>query len=160
MAPLDGDSLREIFLRLGLAAAFGAVLGVNRDLHRKPAGLRVLALVALSSAVVTTTCLALLAETEQQIPDAVFRGVQGILSGIGFLGAGVILRGTKEGAVHGLATAASIWIAAVLGITCGLGIWKIAFAALTVALVILVLGLRIENCVLRCVKQPGRETEE
>jgi putative Mg2+ transporter-C (MgtC) family protein len=77
-------------------------------------------------------------------PNAIGRIVQGILTGVGFLGAGVILH-DREGHVTGLTTAATIWICAALGIVCGLGYWPILAIALVLALFVLTVGKMIEN---------------
>ncbi|HWP02816.1 MAG TPA: MgtC/SapB family protein, partial [Gemmatimonadaceae bacterium] len=113
-------SLRELLIRLGLAVAIGAVLGINRDLRGKPAGLKTHALVALGSSMLTVVSLAV-ADGATADGNAVSRVIQGIITGIGFLGAGVILRGERGYSVHGLTTAASVWLSACLGIACGAG---------------------------------------
>jgi putative Mg2+ transporter-C (MgtC) family protein len=112
----------ETALRLGAALMVGAILGLNRELHGKPAGLRTHALVSLGAAVATIVVLRSPDGLLVADQNAIGRVVQGILTGIGFLGAGVILR-DPLGHVTGLTTAATIWICAVLGIVCGLGYW-------------------------------------
>src|ERR1700730_17361520 len=94
----------DIALRLGAATLVGAVLGLNRDLHGKPTGVRTLGLVCLGSA------LAVLSIHEGSITDA-SRIIQGIMTGVGFLGASVIVRNSKDHHVHGLTTAASWFLA-------------------------------------------------
>jgi putative Mg2+ transporter-C (MgtC) family protein len=79
--------------------------------------------------------------------------LQGIFSGVGFLGAGVILRNASRGEVTGLTTAASIWVSAGLGVACGLGLWAVAVAATVITLLILVVGQWIENALLRLFKK-------
>jgi len=132
-------SLWDTLARLLLALACGAVIGLNRDLHRKSAGFRTFGLVSVGSAVVA------LAIT-QVSPDvnAVSRVIQGVLTGIGFLGAGVILHQPTSSRVTGLTTAAAVWLTAGLGIACGLGEFPLALAGLAVALVILIIGRPIE----------------
>lgn len=132
--------LPEMLLRLGFATAIGAAIGIDRDLHHKPAGIRVLSMVSMASAVAVMASLSFVDN-----PDAGTRTMQGILSGIGFLGAGVILHGQGRNEVHGLATAASIWVAAVLGIVCGLGNWVLAVTASTAMMLILVAGRKVEQ---------------
>ena len=73
------------------------------------------------------------------------RAMQGIITGIGFLGAGVILRDTSGARVHGLTTAATIWLTATLGILCGAGIWSVALPGVGLTLVILILGRPLER---------------
>jgi len=108
----------DIALRLGAAAMAGAMLGLNRDLHGKPTGVRTLGLVGLGSA------LAVLAVGETSSVDA-SRVVQGIVTGIGFLGAGVIVRRNEDQHVHGLTTAACAWVTACIGAACGVAEWRI-----------------------------------
>jgi putative Mg2+ transporter-C (MgtC) family protein len=79
--------------------------------------------------------------------DATSRVIQGLLAGIGFLGGGAILHGTGENKVHGLTTAASLWIVNCLGIACGLGAWVAAFAATGLTLATLTVGNEIERFV-------------
>jgi len=116
MNPADFDQFHEILLRLGLAMLLGAAIGINRDLHHKPAGLRVLAMVGVASALVTMLMLTAAAHQEKVSYDGLSRVIQGVLQGIGFLGAGVIMHSERQNDVHGMTTAASVWLTAVLGI--------------------------------------------
>jgi putative Mg2+ transporter-C (MgtC) family protein len=96
------------------------------------------ALVSLGSAVVTM----LIFETTQHAPDALSRVMQGLLTGVGFLGAGVIIHHDTEHSVEGLTTAASVWITAILGIACGAGQGGIVLTGLLLALAVLLCGAR------------------
>src|ERR1017187_8069190 len=125
----------EALMRLLLALACGAVIGLNRDLHRKSAGFRTFGLVSVGSAIV-----ALIITQTSSDPNAVSRVIQGVLTGIGFLGAGVILHQPTSSRVTGLTTAAAVWLTAGLGLACGLGQFPLALAGLVVALVILIIG--------------------
>jgi len=131
----------EFAARLGSAVLVGAILGVNRDLHRKPAGLRTLALVCLGSAVVVV----IVESMPETGADAVSRVIQGVVTGVGFIGAGVILHHDTEHRVEGLTTAASIWLAAALGVACGGGHWITVLLALALTLAVLVFGGPIER---------------
>lgn len=148
----------DMLLRLGIATMSGVLIGINRDLHNKPAGLRVLALVAVGSCAVTMGTLLALDEAGKGVREGMFRTVQGILSGMGFLGAGVILRGVRPGEeeVTGLATAASIWVSCILGILSGLGEWLLGGLTFGVTMVILTAGHTLE----RIFKRYGRERKE
>jgi putative Mg2+ transporter-C (MgtC) family protein len=141
----------DIVARLGAAIICGGALGLNRDLQGKAAGLRTHALVSLGAAVATLVALESPARSLPIDPNATGRIVQGILTGIGFLGAGVILRDPK-GHVSGLTTAATIWICAVLGIVCGLGYWSILAIALGLTGLALVFGRAIERLAERLFK--------
>jgi putative Mg2+ transporter-C (MgtC) family protein len=137
----------DIALRLGTAAAAGMAIGLNRDLQGKPIGMRTLGLVALGAAV--TAVAAIQFSTMAEHPDALSRVVQGIIqgimAGISFIGAGVILRDAHAQSVTGLTTAATVWVTAALGIACGLAAWKVAAIAVGVALFLLVVVGWIER---------------
>src|SRR5215510_3493509 len=110
-------SFPDIFWRLLLATIFGAVIGLNREREGKPAGLRTHALVALGAATFTLVGL-LLQSSDAAAPGRV---LQGIVAGVGFIGAGVILHRQDARGVEGLTTAAAIWIAATIGVAAGAG---------------------------------------
>ena len=120
------------------------MLGLNRELHGKAAGLRTHALVCVGAAVATLISCGSQAGFATPDLNAVSRVVQGILTGVGFIGAGVILR-DPMGHVTGLTTAATIWICAVLGIVCGLGYWILLGIAAFLTAVLLAFGRPIER---------------
>jgi putative Mg2+ transporter-C (MgtC) family protein len=123
----------EIALRLGVATLIGVAIGLDRELLHKAAGVRTIGLVALGAAMAT-----LIISGNPFDNAAASRVMQGALTGIGFLGAGVIVR--NKGAVEGLTTAASIWTAAVLGAGAGLGAWPQVLIGSSLALVLLVVA--------------------
>lgn len=130
-------STGEIILRLFVATLVGCLLGLNREMLGKPAGLRTHALVSLGSALMAVTVLGV----QGDAPGEGFsRVMQGVITGIGFLGAGVILR-EASGKITGLTTAAMIWIAAVLGLACGAGRWVEVGAATVLIFLVLLLEL-------------------
>jgi putative Mg2+ transporter-C (MgtC) family protein len=133
-------SIGEILTRLLIALACGGVVGLNRDLHRKSAGFRTFGLVSVGSAVVA---LIIIIQASAE-PNAVSRVMQGVLTGIGFLCAGVIIRQPTSNRVAGLTTAAAVWLTAGLGLACGLGQFALALAGLAVALLTLIVGRPIE----------------
>ena len=138
----------EILSRLTVAVVIGCILGLNRELHGKPAGVRTHGLVALGAALLTVTGMELSLFTKGTMDYAVVsRFIQGIITGIDFLGAGVILRDDQRHSVRGLTTAASIWLAACLGIACGLGYWTTAVMALGLTLLILIFGGPFERAI-------------
>ena len=131
----------EIALRLGGALLAGAFIGLDREIKKRPAGLQTHSLVCLGAA------LAVLA-VELSSPgngDATSRAVQGIITGIGFLGAGVIMQYERERRVEGLTTAASIWTAAALGMACGAGHFALAGIGVAAIILVLVVGGWIES---------------
>jgi putative Mg2+ transporter-C (MgtC) family protein len=121
--------------RLVVAAVLGAVIGWERERKRKPAGLRTHALVALASALILVATEAALDEVGD--PTSIGRAVQGVMTGVGFIGAGAIIR--YERGVIGITTAASIWMAAGLGIVTGLGEYALAVAGIVLSFIILFL---------------------
>jgi putative Mg2+ transporter-C (MgtC) family protein len=131
----------DVVVRLVGAVLAGAILGVNRDLHHKPAGLRTHALVSLGSAMVVVAA----ASMAEASAETVSRAIQGLVTGVGFIGAGVILHHDAERRVVGLTTAASIWVAAALGVACGGGDWVVALLGLALTLAVLVFGGPIES---------------
>lgn len=145
----------EIALRLGVATLAGGLIGLDRDLHGKPIGLKTLGLVGLATAMVVM--LALPAGDVTRISDATSRVIQGILTGIGFLGAGVIVRGAHGFRVHGLTSAACAWLAACAGIACGVGQWRIVIVGLAIATLLLLLGRHLERWLHRILG--GKEAE-
>lgn len=150
MEPIDATvTLLEVVQRLGGAMLMGAVLGVNRDLRDKPAGLKTHALVALGASLLTVVSISYAAMTGQLDGASIARVTQGIITGIGFLGAGVIMRGNGEQSVQGLTTAASVWLAACLGIACGAGQWNVALVAWAATLLVLIIGDPIERAIYR-----------
>jgi putative Mg2+ transporter-C (MgtC) family protein len=124
----------RIAARLTLALVIGALLGVNRERVHKPAGLRTHMLVALGTALIVVAAV----EARMSASD-LSRVIQGLVTGIGFLGGGAILKLTAEHEIHGLTTAASIWTTAAVSIAAGLG--EVATAALGLALGLVVLSL-------------------
>jgi len=138
----------EVAVRLATAVLVGTAIGLNRDLRGKPAGVRTHALVSLGSATATV-----LAGSTSSDPAAVSRVVQGIITGIGFLGAGVILH--PEGrSVRGLTTAASIWIVAALGIACGVADWWPVGLGTALTLLVLIAGGPLERAIHRLTGRP------
>jgi putative Mg2+ transporter-C (MgtC) family protein len=136
-------ALSEIALRLGVATVAAGAVGLNRDLHGKPIGVRTLGLVGLSAAVVV-----LLADggiIHATMSDATSRVIQGILTGIGFLGAGVIVHHEHGKRIHGLTSAACVWLTACIGIVCGAGQWRIVLIAGLLAIAVLTLGKPVER---------------
>jgi putative Mg2+ transporter-C (MgtC) family protein len=127
--PADHD----VVLRLVTAVLCGGFIGLERDLRRMPTGFRTLAIVCLGA------CVAAVAAVRHGDTDGFSRVAQGVLTGIGFLGAGVILQHDKIRHVKGLTTAAAIWLTAGIGLLCGIGELKIAIIATALAISVLLL---------------------
>jgi putative Mg2+ transporter-C (MgtC) family protein len=141
MATSIANSYPEILLRLGLALLIGIVLGLNRWMHHKSAGIRTHSLVALGSALV----MMLIGSFPGTDAQAHSRVLQGLITGIGFLGAGVIIHQDHSQTVHGLTTAASVWACAILGATFGSGFYLLGLCAVSAILLILVVGGPLER---------------
>lgn len=141
---MDASTEIVILLRLGAAALIGAAIGLNRDLHGKPTGVRTLGLVGLGTALVVLASMDF-KTAEGLDANPVSRAIQGVLTGIGFLGAGVIVRNSTGQKVQGLTTAALIWLTACLGIVCGLGAWTVAVVALVFVFGLLIAGGALER---------------
>ena len=148
-------SLTEVIIRLAAATLIGGVLGLNREIHGKPAGLRTHAMVALGTALVTLTGVALAGHDGEFDSNSVSRVIQGVVAGIGFLGGGTILKSDSGEQISGLTTAASLWVVACLGIACGVGLWGTALVALALALLVLVAGERMERVLHRLLGTRG-----
>jgi putative Mg2+ transporter-C (MgtC) family protein len=143
----------DIIVRLGAALVLGSAVGLSRALRGKAAGVRTHGLVSLGAAVATLVSVGLAGESQSRDPTTISRVLQGILVGVGFLGGGVILR-DSNGQVTGLTTAATIWLCAVLGVTCGLGDWPVLLTAVGLAVIVLVLGGAIDYFAERLLKRP------
>jgi putative Mg2+ transporter-C (MgtC) family protein len=129
-------------VRLGVATLVGVILGLNRDLHGKATGVRTLGLVSLGSA------LAVLLINKGSSAEA-SRVIQGIVTGVGFLGAGVIVRNAKGHLVHGLTTAACVWVTACIGAACAIAEWQVVVLGAVFVLVILIFGGAFEKAISR-----------
>jgi putative Mg2+ transporter-C (MgtC) family protein len=145
--------MSTILVRLGTAFVCGAILGLHVGLRDRPGGLRTHIMTALGAA---AFCL-----TAQNVAgvgnaDAAMRALQGIASGVGFIGGSVVLR--RDHTVEGVATGASIWTAAALGCASGLGDWKTALAAAVAVAIINVSTFYFERKFLK--KSPFREPRE
>lgn len=140
----------DIALRLGVACLIGLVLGLDRELQGKAAGLRTHMLVCLGAAITTVIAFELfftLDDLQEGTRADPIRTIEGVAAAIGFLGAGVIIQ--SRGAVHGLTTAANIWVAGALGMACGAGYYTIALIGFVLAVVILIILRQIEGGVER-----------
>src|SRR5204863_9856708 len=135
----DSQQLAYVSIRLLAAMLLGGIVGVQRESTRKPAGLRTHVLVCAATAAFVIACSA-----SGMSSDGLSRVIQGIVTGIGFIGAGSILKLGQEHEIKGLTTAASVWMTAAIGVTVGLGSLGIALMITVLALIILSLA-RIEH---------------
>jgi putative Mg2+ transporter-C (MgtC) family protein len=130
----DRTRLGIVLIRVIAAVLLGGILGIEREKAGKPAGLRTHMIVCLGTAVVVLAC------TEVNMGlDGLSRVIQGIVTGIGFIGAGTILKLNEQREIQGLTTAAGLWMTAAIGIAVGLGALGLAVIGTVVTLLVLVL---------------------
>lgn len=140
----DLEELTRVVVRLLLAAFLGGLVGLEREIAGKPAGLRTHMLVALGSALFVLLPMQAGIEMED-----LSRVIQGLLAGVGFLCAGAILKAAHEDQVHGLTTSASLWMTAAIGMGAGLGREATAVLSTLLALGILALEGPIQRIAAR-----------
>lgn len=138
---MDWDLYGTIALRLFLALLVGTVLGLNRWLHHKSAGIRTHSLVAIGSA----TAIMLISDFVKDDAQSVSRVLQGLITGLGFLGAGVIIREQSSQKVRGLTTAASLWACALIGASFGAGQFALGTLTLGAIFLTLIIGGPLER---------------
>ena len=136
----DARQLIHVLIRLIAATLLGAVIGIQRERAGKPAGLRTHMLVTLGTAVFVLACSGV-----GMSSDALSRVIQGIITGIGFIGAGSILKLSQEREVQGLTTAAGVWMTAAVGVAVGLGSLGVALLSTLFTLIILSFASRVEH---------------
>lgn len=136
----DARQLAHVLIKLTAATLLGAVVGFQRERARKPAGLRTHMLVTLGTAVFVLSCSA-----QGMSSDGLSRVIQGIVTGIGFIGAGSILKLDRERDIQGLTTAASVWMTAAIGVAVGLGSLGVALLSTLFTLIILSFAKRFER---------------
>ena len=130
----------EIFLRVGFALCAGTIIGLEREISNHPAGMRTHALVcigaALSSMITCQMGFEIAALGQEQVRVDISRIAAGVVGAVGFLGAGTIIKMRRNSVVVGLTTAATLWVTACLGLSIGMGYFKISFAVLAAALIV------------------------
>lgn len=141
-----------LLVRLLLASLLGGIIGLEREVHGRPAGFRTHLLVSLGSCLFVITSVEfyrIYGNFSGGVPVGVDPGrvAAQVVTGIGFLGAGAIIR--ERASIRGLTTAACLWVAAALGIACGIGLFYLAICVTAVALASLMLLKRVENLLRR-----------
>lgn len=137
----------DITLRLSIAMCFGAAIGLERESRDKAAGLRTHMLVSLGAAMFVL--VPILVSQNGPNPEALSRVVQGVATGVGFLGAGEIIHESQpkigKFKIRGLTSAAAIWISAALGVTAGCGLWQLGLIAALLGLSTLIIIKQFER---------------
>jgi putative Mg2+ transporter-C (MgtC) family protein len=136
----DSRQLVRVVIRLVAATLLGALVGYQREKAGKPAGLRTHILVTLGTSVFVLAC-----SGAGMSSDGLSRVIQGIITGIGFIGAGSILKLSEERNIQGLTTSAGIWMTAAIGVAIGLGSLGVAMLCTLLTLIILALAAPLEH---------------
>jgi putative Mg2+ transporter-C (MgtC) family protein len=136
----SGPHMVRITIRLLVALAVGAMVGLQRELTHKPAGLRTHMLLALGTAFIIVS-----ADASGMSKSDLARIVQGLVTGIGFLGGGAILKLTAEHEIHGLTTAAGLWMTAAASAAAGLGQLVLALVGMCLGLLVLAAFVKVEE---------------
>lgn len=141
----------EVAMRIGAALVLGGLVGLERERKHRPAGFRTMILISLGSAAFMVAGLEIIAKTAPGTvvngvavgPAEVSRVMQGLIGGIGFLGAGAVIQNKR--AVRGLTTAAAVWVTAAIGAACGLGLYVTASIVAAFTMFTLVVLELVEN---------------
>lgn len=147
----NGEQLTRIMIRLFAATLFGAAIGIERERAGKPAGFRTHILITVGTALFVIAC-----SGAGLTVEGLSRVIQGIVTGIGFLGAGSILKLNDERNIQGLTTAAGVWMTAAIGVTVGLGSVGLALIGTILALIILTIVGLVE---FRYLERPREENK-
>ena len=148
----DVADVTRLLTRILLAIGLAAVIGWEREVRGSTAGLRTHMIIALGVALIVVS-----AQQSGMEPEDVSRVIQGVFAGIGFLGAGAIIKQSDD-QVRGLTTAASLWTTAAVATACGLGSELTAVTATVIAVIILAMLIRIERRALGSMpRKPDRE---
>lgn len=140
---LEPATQGELFFRLGLALALGFLVGIERELKKKAAGLRTNMLVSLGSAIFVLIPIQL--GIANQNPDTLARVISAIVGGVSFIGAGAIIRESK---VRGLTSAATVWLSSAVGVAVGCGLWLVSILGMLFTWIILYIFSRLESTIL------------
>jgi putative Mg2+ transporter-C (MgtC) family protein len=138
--------LLEVLLKLVMAIALGGLIGLEREASQKPAGFRTNILVCVGAAMMMTLAVLIVRE-DSGTPDSLVRLAAGVITGVGFLGAGAILH--SRGNIAGLTTASTLWLVAGLGLLIGAGYYVPALLFAGAMMATLILFRRIENMFLQ-----------
>lgn len=148
--------LDVVAARLLAACALGALLGVDREILSRPAGMRTFILVSLAAATFTVVTFELLARAQAEGAGNVdpIRIIEAVTAGVAFLAAGAIIQG--RGRIHGVTTGAGLWLAGAVGTACGVGAYPIAILAAVLGLVVLTLLRPVDRILPKAAPRPDR----
>lgn len=148
--------LSAVLVRLVLAAVLGGLIGLDREVRHRPAGLRTHMLTAVAATVFTLITLEVLHQAQKLQPDGSFdpiRVIEAVTAGVAFLAAGTIIQ--SRGNVQGLTTGAAMWLTGAVGVALGFGLYLIAILTTALALLILVVLSLIP--IPQTEEKPGRD---
>ena len=151
----DARQFTRVLIRLLASALLGAVIGLQRERIGKPAGLRTHILVALGTTTAVLACSGFGMNS-----DGLSRVIQGIVTGIGFIGAGSILKIDEERDIRGLTTAAGVWMTAAVGVAVGLGALGLALLGTALTLIVLSVLVRFDFRIDKKKSTNARKTDE
>lgn len=137
----------DLFMRLASAALLGAIVGIEREYFGKAAGFRTHALVAAASSLIMLVSIEMFELFKGQVQVDPSRIAAQVVSGIGFIGAGAIIR--SGASVKGITTAASLWAVSGIGLACGIGFYEGALYATGIVIVILLIFTKLESKLLK-----------
>jgi putative Mg2+ transporter-C (MgtC) family protein len=137
-----------VVIRLCLSVALGGLVGLEREMQGRAAGLRTHIMVCLGSCLIMLTSMYVFDIYKSTAPVDPSRIAAGVITGIGFLGAGTIMRGGDGGGVRGLTTASSLWVVAATGLATGVGFYLAAVLTTALALAVLLFLGRFEKRIL------------
>ncbi|HEX8639084.1 MAG TPA: MgtC/SapB family protein [Pyrinomonadaceae bacterium] len=151
----NANEWARIIIRLTAATLFGAAIGLQREKWGKPAGLRTHILVTVG-----TTLFVMTGSIYGMSSEGLSRVIQGIVTGIGFIGAGSILKVEKERDIQGLTTAAGVWMTSAIGVTIGLGSLGLALIGTILTLIILTVAGRFEFLISKNQSKDDKKTAD
>jgi len=138
--------LLQLTLRLCLALVFGGMIGIEREIKKRPAGLRTNMMVSLAAALFMILAVELISDS-REVGDIMrvdpLRTIEAVIAGVAFLGAGAIIRGGDN--IKGLTTGASLWVSGAIGVACGGGYYVIAAIATILAVLVLYVVVALED---------------
>ena len=148
----------EIIFRLGMALFLGMVVGFERKLAHREAGMRTYGILSMACAtfMVSAVMIGSNFETEQETWRALANVLGSVITGIGFLGVGMIFYSKEEHTHVGLTSSATLLAVAGIGATCGLGFYKIAFISAVLLFLMLTVGYRFEYALLKVLGKDDR----
>jgi putative Mg2+ transporter-C (MgtC) family protein len=152
--------LTVVVARLLFAAIMGAILGFDREMLSRPAGMRTHMLVSLAAATFTVITFELIEQAKAEGATSVdpIRIIEAVTAGVAFLAAGAIIQG--RGKIHGVTTGAGLWLAGAVGTACGIGAYAIAIIATGLGFVVLTLLRFVTDAIPKTAEPPAKKADD